>query len=144
VRYRVIHHSGADVDNTALQVARYHVDNLHWPGIGYHFLVHWDGSIDYVGDLMTSRANVYGLNPQCIGICLLGNFTKYMPRAPQLLSARLLLTYLTDLTPQAETVGHRDIALPGHETACPGDTWLLWKYELRHDKDQRYNLPLRW
>ena len=30
----------------------------------------------------------------------------------------------------AQIVGHKDIALPGHGTDCPGDLWAVWKPRL--------------
>ncbi len=134
VRYLVIHHSGVDVDSSALQIAEWHVlapeAGLFWPGIGYHYLVHWDGSIDYVGDLTTVRYNVAGRNRECVGICLPGDFNKRPPAAAQLAGTRRLILYLVTIFPTAQVVGHGDIALPGHETSCCGQTRRQWLPDL--------------
>jgi len=128
ISYLVVHHSAVDVDSTAYSIAAYHVRSLDWPGIGYHFLVHWDGSTEYVGDIGRARYNVASRNHEVVGICLPGDFTRREPAAAQLESARLLLTNIQfALGWFVPIVGHKDIALPGYGTACPGDTWDTWK-----------------
>jgi N-acetylmuramoyl-L-alanine amidase len=126
VHYLVIHHSAVDADTDALAIARYHVINNGWPGIGYHFVIHWDGQVDYVGDLKTIRYNVASRNREVVGICLEGNFMTQRPKDAQLESARKLVEYLRTIFPAAAVVGHRDIAVPGWETSCPGDTYKDW------------------
>jgi len=127
VRYLVIHHTAVDVDNTAEEIARYHVQQLGWPGIGYHFVVHPDGGIDYVGDIGTVRYNVAKRNQECIGICLTGDFSNHWPSEEQLRSARSVIHAMRLFVPTASVVGHRDIAVPGWETSCPGETWHEWR-----------------
>lgn len=126
----IVHHSAVDVDSTARQVAEYHVNVLGWPGIGYNFLVHYDGEIDYVGNIQTVRYNVAGRNREVVGICLLGDFTSQWPRPEQLYSAAHLVRYLQFLLPGRETVGHREIALPASPTSCPGKTWPEWRQNI--------------
>lgn len=131
VKYIVVHHTGVDVDNSAKEIASYHVNAEGWPGIGYHFLVHPDGTIDYVGDITTTRYNVATLNEFCIGICVVGDFTLRQPTPKALRSTSLLVNWLrADPVPQAIVVGHRDVAVEGWRTACPGDTWLTWRNKL--------------
>ncbi len=134
IRYIVIHHSAVDVDNAALEIAEWHVlapeAGLFWPGIGYHFVVHWDGSIDYVGDVATVRYNVAGRNREVLGICLPGNFMKRWPSRTQLDGTRRLVGALNVLLPWAEVGAHKELALPGHETSCPGATWEQWRAEV--------------
>lgn len=107
------------VDSSAESIAEYHL-SLGWAGIGYHYLVHWGGRIEYVGDIATARANVYGLNPQVVGVCIPGDWMHQLPPEPALVSLNLLLRYLVRLLPGREIVGHRDIALPASPTDCPG------------------------
>ncbi|MFH1485664.1 MAG: peptidoglycan recognition family protein, partial [Chloroflexota bacterium] len=129
INYLVIHHSGVDVDSTAEAVATYHVDTLGWPGIGYHFLIHWDGRGEYVGDMATVRYNVAGRNREVVGICLPGDFTSHPPTEAALASARDLAANLrSSLGRPLPAVGHRDIAVGA--TACPGDTWGQWRGRL--------------
>ena len=128
VRYIVIHHSGVDVDSTAESIARYHVESLGWPGIGYHFLAHQDGGIEYVGDIMTIRYNVASRNHEVVGVCLPGNWMDRCPSLRQLEGARSVVRWLRVQMPWARVVGHREIALDG--SVCPGDTWPQWKPQL--------------
>lgn len=130
IRYLVIHHSAANVDSTALSIADYHVNKLGWPGIGYHYLVHWDGAIDYVGDIETIRANVAMRNHEVVGICLTGDFTSRIPTPDQIAATRQLLADLLKQLPGRQVVGHKDVALANSPTACPGALWDTWKGEL--------------
>lgn len=129
IRYLVVHHSGVDVDSTAEAINGYHLNVMGWKGgIGYHFLAHWDGTVEYVGDVHEIRYNVARRNHEMVGICLTGDFSKKLPSWKQLEAARSLLANLQfALGWLVPIVGHRGIALPGYETSCPGDTWPLWK-----------------
>jgi len=127
VRYIVLHHSGVAGDQSAATIANYHVQSNGWPGIGYHYLVHPDGLIEYVGDVLTVRYNVASRNKECIGVCLPGDFTSIPPTDQQLAAARALVRFLQGVVPAASVVGHGDIALPGWETSCPGATWPGWR-----------------
>jgi hypothetical protein len=127
IRYIVVHHSGIDVDSTAPSIAQYHVNTKGWPGIAYHFLVHWNGGVDYVGDIETVRYNVAGRNRECLGVCLPGDFSARIPSQQQLDSCLRLVSYLRWLLPNATVAGHRDLALKGFESECPGATWPEWR-----------------
>lgn len=131
VRYLVVHHSGVVGDSESEAIAAWHTSRLGWPGIGYHFVVHENGEIDYTGDLATVRYHVAGRNRECVGVCIPGDFTAKAPNELQLGAARNLARVLRPLLDPDETgrvamVGHREIALPGYRTACPGDTWRDW------------------
>ena len=127
ITYIVIHHSAVDVDSTPLSIAKYHVESLKWPGIGYHWVVGWDGTISYVGDVQTSRANVYGRNREVVGICLPGNWTERVPPDPQLAATRELVRWLLGELPGRVVVGHYEVALPVSPTSCPGAFWPQWR-----------------
>lgn len=134
LKWLVVHHTaGADRDVSALAVADYHVNTLGWPGIGYHFLVHGDTLIEYVGDILTIRYNVASQNPNVIGVCLAGDFTHHPPGVGHLMAARQLLANLQyALGWMVPIAAHRDIALPISPTACPGDTYRTWMPKLRN------------
>lgn len=131
IRALVVHHTAVDGDLSALTIAAYHVRSLGWPGIGYHLLVHPNADVDYVGDIVTIRYNVAGRNHELIGVCLPGDFTHHAPGVGQLMAVRHLLANLQfALGWFIPIVGHRDIALSTSPTACPGDTWPVWKPKL--------------
>lgn len=132
VKYLAIHHSASPDTQTPLEIANYHISSNGWGGIGYHFLIDKGGTVYYVGDISTARANVANLNEQVIGICLIGNFTGIEPSPEQINSAKILCDFfinnypdLSNLTSWEVVKGHKE--LPGQSTACPGNTWLNWK-----------------
>lgn len=123
VKYLVIHHSVTSADATADDIALLHKAR-GWAGIGYHFVITKDGRVWYVGDIGTARANVLNKNEQVIGICLIGDFTKYLPTDDQIISAHKLCKFLLDVDsiPPKEwedVVGHKEL----QATQCPGDSW---------------------
>ena len=139
VKYIVIHHGGVSGDYTSESVAKYHIDNNGWPSIGYHFVLHPDGNIDWVSDLDRASYNVYGRNDEVIGILYCGDFTKVAPIEIMLqrghsLNAEIQYTFGW----YVPVVGHRDIALPASPTSCPGDTWSQWKHRVAVDNPQSY------
>lgn len=133
VTHIVVHHSAGRInqDHSSLALARLHV-GFGWPGIGYHFVVHWDGGIEYVGDMGTSRAHAGQLNEVSVGICIPGNFEEAWPTAAAIAGVNRCIEIVRLFCPGSVVVGHRDIAdLTGYgPTACPGSTWPLWRPEI--------------
>ncbi len=123
----MVHHSAVDVDSTSQSIAEYHVGVLGWPGIGYHFVVHWGGIVDWVNDLEAMSYHVAGRNAECIGICIPGNWMRVPPPEAAIVAARRTVDLVRmQLGRDVPVVGHRDITLPGHGSTCPGDTWQRW------------------
>jgi len=118
----VIHHSVTAHDATPDDIALLHKAR-GWGGIGYHFVITQDGTVYYVGDIGTARANVLNKNELVIGICLVGDFTKHLPSDEQITSAHLLCQRLIELVPNVKNweqlKGHKDF----QATACPGSSW---------------------
>lgn len=133
VKYLAIHHTAGPDTQTPEQIASFHINSNGWGGIGYHFLIAKNGTVYYVGDISTARANVANLNDAVLGICLIGNFTSgRMPTDEQLNSANKLCDFFINNYPDLPNVnswdsvrGHKD--LPGQSTACPGDNWPGWR-----------------
>lgn len=121
IRFIVIHHSGADYDSSAVEIASYHV-GLGFPSGGYQFSIRWDGTIEQSHDLDVMSYNVAGLNDLVVGICLVGDYTNRTPRKAQLEALVELIPWLEGQLPGAKIVGHKEIALKGYETECPGQT----------------------
>lgn len=146
VNYLAIHHTAGPDTQTPDQIANFHINSNGWGGIGYHFLIAKDGTVYYVGDISTARANVANLNDQVIGICLIGNFMGGKePTTDQLDSTRKLCGFLINY-PDLENVksretikGHKE--LPGQSTACPGDSWSSWKNDLTLGQDPSLPTP---
>jgi len=128
IKYLVIHHSAVAVDSTAESIARYHVEQLGWPGIGYQWIVHQDGRTEYCQDISRASYNVAGRNGEVIGICLPGDWTSHAPPEAQLIAARRLVAEIQyALGWFVPVVGHSDVALAGYGTACPGNSWPTWR-----------------
>ena len=132
IKFVVVHHSGVDADNSAEEIRRYHRDSLGWPGIGYSFVIRKDGEIEHSGDIATVRYHVAARNLECLGICLVGDFTSHHPTEEQLGAAHNLVSVLMPLLDPSESgrikvKGHGELALPGHGTSCPGWTWPEWR-----------------
>lgn len=98
-----------------------------WQGIGYHFLIGngngmSDGEIEptfrWRQQLQGAHAGNDEYNQHGIGICLIGNFEKERPSAPQMTAIKQLVAVLKKeyRIPSREVVGHRDV----RATACPG------------------------
>ena len=86
IYYIAIHHSltddipgGKDVE----AFARYHVDHLDWPGIGYHYVVDTDGTIYKCHSADVKSYHVGKHNRFSLGVCLVGDFRQYDPPAEQ-------------------------------------------------------------
>lgn len=127
VKYIVVHHGGVSGDYTSESVAKYHIEQNGWPSIGYTFVLHPDGNIDWVNDLDRACYNVAGRNDEVMGVLYCGNFMaeqppEYMLQRGYSLNAEIQFTFGWFIP----VVGHRNIALPGYSTSCPGDTWPNW------------------
>ena len=86
----------------------------HWKGIGYHFVVRRDGSIEPGRPIEEVGAHCDGHNKHSIGICYEGGLDeagrKVDTRTPeQILALRKKLEELHRQFPKALIVGHRDL-----------------------------------
>ena len=127
IRYIAIHHS-ATKDGDAFSFARYHVSHKNWPGIGYHYVILPDGTIQWTNDLSTVSYHVGWQNTFTVGICLVGDFTKAEPTNQQKISLKALCRMLFGvLSLNINNVkGHRELV---SNTQCPGvDMNVLRKY----------------
>ncbi len=131
IKYLVIHHTAVEMMGTGLEkcqsIAVYHTRSQGWPGIGYHYVIDYDGSTYQCNDLGTMSYNVASRNRECVGICLIGDFTNRPPSQKQIRAARALTDWLATQV-DAQVVGHREVALPAYATACPGNAWPGWRW----------------
>ena len=120
----VIHHTGfpgGDKDSTAEEIHKLHRDVNGWAGIGYHFLIRKDGTIEQGRRLPAVGAHALHHNKNSVGVCVAGNFELVKPKHAQLDSLKLLTAWLCQkykLNPMQKgvIVGHRDL----NDTDCPG------------------------
>jgi len=89
----VLHHS-ASADVSAAEIHGWHRAK-GWAGIGYHFVIRKNGSIERgrPQEMIGAHAGA-GVNVHSIGICLCGNFMQERPNDSQLLSLVELVVWL--------------------------------------------------
>jgi hypothetical protein len=129
----VIHHVGIpDGDTSAAAIHRAHLAN-GWAGIGYHYVIRKNGTIERGRPLATVGAHAYGENYHTVGINVTGNFDKEIPTNAQIASLERLLASVCriyDIDVSAATiVGHRDV----NNTDCPGKNLYRRLPEIRDD-----------
>lgn len=148
-KYITVHHAAALYpQGSAIEdiraVHRYHLSK-GWCGIGYHrVLAETGGSNSPIGDFWVSdpnlqRAHIAYRNHECIGISMLTNIDSHPSALPGSKWLAALIDAVADLKrmyPNAKIEGHRDLALPGYGTSCPGKRWYDWKGELLAEVDQ--------
>lgn len=116
----VWHHSATDTGDAAT-FHQYHLSK-GWSGIGYHYVILKDGSVEAGRPLTAVGAHAYGYNKDSIGICLVGNFDEIVPSFNQLRAAASLSHYLEDqLGRTLKWSLHRDLC----DTSCPGRYFRL-------------------
>ena len=117
----VIHHTGNpyDDDLSAEEIHESH-QALGWAGIGYHYVIRKDGTIEAGRPEWAIGSHAYGENSHSVGIHLCGNFEEAEPTEAQIESCAYLVGYLCDkygmVCDSDHVKGHRDL-MP---TACPG------------------------
>lgn len=133
IRQICIHHSAVSGATTAEIIAKYHVEDHGWAGIGYHYYVRPDGSIQQTQRLETVSWHVSKHNDASVGVCLAGDFTYSPPPQVQVDAAARLVAWLMQARgiAEANVMGHKEF--PDNDTSCPGETWLrnvAWKNDL--------------
>lgn len=121
----VIHHAGfpeGDKDSSAEDIHKFHQEKNGWAGIGYHYVIRKDGTIEQGRKPLAVGAHAYQHNKNSVGICVAGNFNLAKPQAAQMDSLKLLTAWLCQkykLNPMSKgvIVGHREL----NDTSCPGD-----------------------
>ena len=117
----VIHQvGGVNRDFSAEEINRWHKEQ-GWVGIGYHFIIRKDGTVEAGRPEWAIGAHAYGFNSHSIGINVAGTFDIEAPTDKQIeavsqLVANVASDYDIPITPSS-VVGHRDLM----STDCPGD-----------------------
>ncbi len=109
ITHLCIHHS-ATAGNIPLEnVAKYHVEERGWAGIGYHFYVKPDGTIYQTNRLETVSFQVSQNNDYSVGVCVSGDFTYAPPPDKQVdATASLVAWLMQELSVSDQNVlGHR-------------------------------------
>ena len=103
------------------------IDRMHkqrgWAGIGYHYVVKLDGTVEMGRPLEKVGAHVAGHNANSVGIVYIGGVAKdgktaKDTRTPaQKTALRTIVAEMRRRFPEAKVLGHRDF--PGVAKACP-------------------------
>jgi peptidoglycan hydrolase-like protein with peptidoglycan-binding domain len=131
IRNIAIHHS-ATTSGSAEAFARYHVNQLGWPGIGYHYVVDRDGSISRCHDLEVVSYHVGNSNGFAVGICMVGDFrTQSLPEVQRQATLDLTRSLMAELNIPVENVwGH--IEFPKYAwKPCPSISMQSFRNWLR-------------
>ena len=101
-------------DVRAADIDRFHCTQ-GWSGIGYHYVVRLDGTIEPGRDLESQGAHCRGHNATSIGVCYIGGVDKCNnpkdTRTSEQKSALIaLLKELREKYPEATIHGHREFA----------------------------------
>jgi hypothetical protein len=125
VRYLVISHSGISGSVQPDTIARFHVDHVQWPGIGFHFYIDDQGRLFKTNELTTTSFHVARWDPVSIGICVGGNFDEQIPAPEQIeTTARLAAWLLAELDlPLAAIRGKSEFIAAD----SPGRQWMAGK-----------------
>ncbi len=129
----VIHHTDRPKDETMKALQQSEMIDPQSADIGYHYVIAGDGTIYEGRPIDIKGAHVASNNSNKIGIALMGNLhgdslANSLQGAGagnmtlnQLVSLKVLLDNLDTSYGVDSVVGHRDLAVTGHKTVCPGD-----------------------
>lgn len=113
VRWLVFHTAGTPdgADTSAAAIHRYHRREKGWAGIGYHFVIRKDGTIETGRSLTKQGAHVAGLNDRSLAVAFSGNGDIYPLTEEQIksgldLGSRLCRLYMIDVE---DVIGHREV-----------------------------------
>ena len=113
----VIHCSATKegIDYDVSQIRKWHLDR-GFKDIGYHFLVHLDGTIERGRPWDQPGAHAKGYNNNSIGVCYVGgldafNKPKDTRTVAQTHSLRAIVQIIKAMYPMISVVGHRDLSV---------------------------------
>ena len=137
VQYLVFHHTGGrHHDASAAHINRVHIER-GWAGIGYHFVIRWDGTLEIGRPLHKQGSHTAGYNDVSLGVVMSGNFEEGEPTEEQLRCGVALARLIGRNYPDIEYVRHKDI---GRATLCNGKNFP-WEQFIRDVESD--NMALR-
>ena len=115
------------MDIGAKEIDRWHRQK-GWLGIGYHFVIRRDGTVETGRPITQAGAHATNYNNKSVGVCLVGGVKedKKTPEAnftpAQYVSLIELLKKLRKDYPDAKIIGHNEVA----QKACPSFDVQKW------------------
>lgn len=137
---RVIIHHTASADVPASTIHQWHL-NQGWSGIGYHFVVRANGTIERGRpELAIGAHSGPAGNGDSIGIVLTGNFETGKPTEEQMNALVELIKDLRSRYGNLSVIGHKDVVA----TACPGRNfpWDDLKRRLEAKQVEQWKLDI--
>ena len=103
---------------TAADIHGWHKQN-GWSGIGYHYVIKIDGTVEHGRPEYWPGAHTKGHNSKSIGICMIGtdNFTDDQWYSLKKLVAQMITKYQ-----DAKVIGHNEVS----QKYCPGFDVQEW------------------
>lgn len=114
---RIILHHAEATSCTAQDIHRWHKEDNHWAGAGYHFLVRKDGKVYRLRPEWAVGAHASGSNADSLGICFEGAFNVEHMGVVQIQAGRELVAYLKGKYGISLVQRHKDVG----QTDCPGN-----------------------
>ncbi len=129
--YIIIHCSATP---PTLDIGKEEIDKWHrqrgWFGIGYHFVIRRNGTVEIGRPVMEVGAHAQGYNAVSVGVCLIGGVDSSGQTKPQnnftpqqWESLLHLLKTLKTQFPGAKIIGHSEVS----NKACPSFDVQKWK-----------------
>lgn len=124
INYLVVHCSATPAGKPfrAADIDRWHREK-GWDGIGYHYVIPLDGSVEPGREVEEAGAHVYGHNADSIGVCLIGGLDAHGKawatfNERQYAALENLLLGLRAKFPKAKILGHRDFPKVAKDCPC--------------------------
>ena len=133
----VTYHHTATSDRSIEGHHDFHTDVRGWAGVGYHFQVRSDGTLEVGRPLSIQGAHAGGeANRQTIGVAISGNFDQNRPPQEQLEAVAELHVWLERVyfNKKLELFEHSDWM----NTSCAGNHFDLNKLEELIEKERQY------
>lgn len=133
----IIHHANAS-KCSAEDIHTWHL-NRGWSGIGYHFVVRKDGTIERGRPIDRVGAHCTGQNVDSIGVCFEGDYEKETMPDVQLQAGRELIAYIKGLYGKGLVIAKHKSFMA---TDCPGKNFPfdeLIKVEKKKTKKKTYS-----
>lgn len=126
IKYLVVHCTAGWPDQTTQSIKDYWKNVNKWKSVGYHILIHADGTKEILASEDKITNGVAGYNSVSLHVCYKGGIAKdekgkIIPKdtrtQAQKQSIGEVLRYWKSKYPQAKILGHRDF--PKVAKACP-------------------------
>lgn len=119
----LVHHSASSLHTTIADVRRWHVEERGYADIGYHWVIHQDGSIHRGRPTWVVGAHDLGENTNTLGVCGVGDNTTTTDRwtmAQRIALVELMVSCRVVYGSEFGFARHSDDEPPETPTECPG------------------------